>query len=125
MGNSVNTNFGAIVALQSLNKTNSELESVQKRVSTGYRVNDAIDDGAAFAVARAPIRFKRGIPRSAGDVALAWNADVEYDWCDRRRFSTWRAREWSTGRPPGASTLRSSIDFWSRRRHQQYGRNRR
>src|SRR5688572_7102662 len=52
MGNSVNTNFGAIVALQSLNKTNSELESVQKRVSTGYRVNDAIDDGAAFAVAQ-------------------------------------------------------------------------
>ena len=40
-------------------------------------------------------------------------------------FSTWRAREWSTGRPPGASTLRSSIDFWSWRRHQQYGRNRR
>ena len=52
MSNSVNTNVGAIVALQSLNKTNSQLESVQKRVSTGFRVNDAIDDGAAFAVAQ-------------------------------------------------------------------------
>ena len=52
MVNSVNTNASAIVALQSLNRTNAELDSVQKRVSTGFRVNDAIDDGAAFAVAQ-------------------------------------------------------------------------
>jgi flagellin len=52
MVNSVNTNSGAIVALQSLNRTNIELNSVQKRVSTGYRVSDAADDGAAFAVAQ-------------------------------------------------------------------------
>lgn len=52
MANSVNTNFGATVALQSLNKTNRELDAVQKRVSTGYRVSDAKDDGASFAVAQ-------------------------------------------------------------------------
>jgi flagellin len=52
MSNSVNTNYGALVALQSLNRTNADLASVQKRVTTGYRVNDAIDDGAAFAVAQ-------------------------------------------------------------------------
>ena len=52
MANSVNTNFGASIALQSLNKTNRELDSVQKRVSTGFRVADAKDDGAAFAVAQ-------------------------------------------------------------------------
>jgi flagellin len=52
MSNSVNTNYGALVALQSLNRTNQELEGVQKRVTTGYRVNDAVDDGAAFAVAQ-------------------------------------------------------------------------
>ncbi len=50
--NSVNTNYGALVALQSLNNTNQQLNSVQKRVSTGFRVNDAVDDGAAFAVAQ-------------------------------------------------------------------------
>ncbi len=50
--NSVNTNVGALVALQSLNRTNSELGEVQKRVSTGFRVADAQDDGAAFAVAQ-------------------------------------------------------------------------
>ncbi|MCA3275769.1 MAG: hypothetical protein ING26_09640 [Roseomonas sp.] len=51
--NSVNTNRQAVFALQSLNQTNSELGFVQKRVSTGFRVADARDDGGAFAVAQA------------------------------------------------------------------------
>ena len=50
--NSVNTNAGAMVALQSLNRTNDALNVTQKRISTGFRVNDAKDDGAAFAVAQ-------------------------------------------------------------------------
>ena len=50
--NSVNTNIGAQVALQSLNLTNTQLATTQKRISTGYRVADAIDDGGAFAVAQ-------------------------------------------------------------------------
>jgi len=44
--------MGAMVALQSLNKTNTELAAAQKQVSTGYRVADATDDGAAYAVAQ-------------------------------------------------------------------------
>jgi flagellin len=51
--NSVNTNRQAVFALQSLNVTNADLGGVQKRVSTGYRVADARDDGGAFAVAQA------------------------------------------------------------------------
>jgi len=51
--NSVNTNMGAMVALQSLNRTNEALEATQKRISTGFRVADAKDDGAVFAVAQA------------------------------------------------------------------------
>ncbi|MEI7710868.1 MAG: flagellin [Rhodospirillales bacterium] len=50
--NSVNTNVGAMIALESLNKTNSMLASVQKQVSTGYRVADSTDDGAAYAIAQ-------------------------------------------------------------------------
>jgi flagellin len=50
--NSVNTNVGAMIALQSLNRTNSDLAATQKRVSTGYRVADSTDDGAAYAVAQ-------------------------------------------------------------------------
>ncbi|MFN8984140.1 MAG: flagellin [Alphaproteobacteria bacterium] len=50
--NSVNTNLAAMTALQSLNRTNDALGVVQKRVSTGFRVSDAKDDGGAFAVAQ-------------------------------------------------------------------------
>jgi len=50
--NSVVTNTGAMIALESLDKTNSALSNVQKQVSTGYRVADSTDDGAAYAVAQ-------------------------------------------------------------------------
>jgi flagellin len=50
--NSVNTNAGALIALQSLNITSSQLAAAQKQISTGYRVADATDDGAAYAVAQ-------------------------------------------------------------------------
>jgi flagellin len=50
--NSVNTNVGAMIALDALDSTNSQLNAVQKQVSTGYRVSDATDDGAAYAVAQ-------------------------------------------------------------------------
>jgi flagellin len=50
--NSVNTNVNAMIALQSLNKTASQLATTQKTISTGFRVADATDDGAAYAVAQ-------------------------------------------------------------------------
>ncbi len=50
--NSVNTNIGAQVALASLNSTTTQLQASEKRISTGLRVSDATDDGAAFAVAQ-------------------------------------------------------------------------
>ena len=49
---SIHTNIGAMVALQSLDETTSALTSTEKEVSTGYRVADAVDDGAAYAVAQ-------------------------------------------------------------------------
>ena len=51
--NSINTNAQALIALQSINTTNAQMSVTQKRVSTGYRVADAKDDGGAFAVAQA------------------------------------------------------------------------
>ncbi|MBS0638708.1 MAG: flagellin [Proteobacteria bacterium] len=50
--NSVNTNMGAMVALQSLEQTQKDLSATQKRISTGYRVADSTDDGAAYAIAQ-------------------------------------------------------------------------
>jgi len=51
MTTSVNTNVGAQIALQSLTNTQNLLAKTEKRISTGYRVADASDDGGAFAVA--------------------------------------------------------------------------
>lgn len=52
ISNSVNTNAGAMIALQNLNKANSELEVVQNRINTGLRVSGARDDGGIFAIAQ-------------------------------------------------------------------------
>lgn len=61
---SVNTNMGAMVALQSLESTQSQLATTQKQISTGYRVADSTDDGAAYAIAQS-IRSTVGALTSA------------------------------------------------------------
>ena len=50
--NSVNTNVGAQIALQNLQKTNSELATTQNRINTGKAVNSAKDNGAIWAIAQ-------------------------------------------------------------------------
>jgi flagellin len=50
--NSVNTNSGALVALQNLNATNNELNGVQSRINTGKKVASAKDNGAIWAIAQ-------------------------------------------------------------------------
>ena len=80
MANSVNTNLGALVALQNLNATNADLAATQTRINTGKKVSSAKDNGAIWAIAqgqRADIgalgavksSLDRGI--SAVDVGLA------------------------------------------------------
>ena len=49
---SVNTNTGAMVALQYLNQTNSQLTTVQNAINSGLKVASAKDDGATFAIAQ-------------------------------------------------------------------------
>jgi flagellin len=78
MAASVNTNSGALVALQYLNKTNSELEQVQSRINTGLKVATAKDDGGVYAVAqnlRAKIAgfgvVKNSIDRAVSTVDVA------------------------------------------------------
>lgn len=50
--NSVNTNQGAMIALQNLNTTNKELGVVQGRVNTGLKIATAKDNGAIWAIAQ-------------------------------------------------------------------------
>ncbi len=52
MAISVNTNTGALVALQNLNTTNRQLGTVQNRISTGLKVANAKDNGGVFAIAQ-------------------------------------------------------------------------
>jgi len=50
--NSINTNIGAMIALQNLNAINAELQTTQNRISTGLKVASAKDDGATWAIAQ-------------------------------------------------------------------------
>jgi flagellin len=47
---SVNTNRGAMVALQNLNKTNRDLVKTQNAISTGLKVANAKDNGAIWSI---------------------------------------------------------------------------
>jgi flagellin len=53
MGLGVNTNVGAMIALQNLSKTNRDLETVQGRINTGLAVAGAKDNGGIYAIAQA------------------------------------------------------------------------
>jgi len=52
MAFSVNTNTGAMAALQSLNSTNRGLDTVQNRINTGLSVASTKDDSASFTIAQ-------------------------------------------------------------------------
>lgn len=48
----INTNPGAMIALQNLNKTNMDLQQVQQRINTGLAVSSAKDNGGVYAIAQ-------------------------------------------------------------------------
>jgi len=49
---SVNTNTGAMIALQYLNQTQADLAATQNAINTGMKVSSAKDDGAVYAIAQ-------------------------------------------------------------------------
>jgi flagellin len=52
MVDSVNTNVGAMIALENLNLTQSQLQKTQNIISTGLKVSTAKDDGSTWAIAQ-------------------------------------------------------------------------
>ena len=52
MGFSVNTNVGAMAALQSLSQTNKSLATTQSRINTGLSVSSTKDDSASYTIAQ-------------------------------------------------------------------------
>jgi len=82
---SVNTNYGALVALQNLNATQSDLATTQQRISTGLAVSSAKDNGGIFAIAqnlRADVGSLQAVSQSldransAVDVAISAGQSV-------------------------------------------------
>src|SRR5215813_7533698 len=49
---SVNTNIGAMIALQYLNQTNSELQATQSHINSGLKIAGPKDNGAVYAIAQ-------------------------------------------------------------------------
>lgn len=85
MSMSVNTNVGAMVALQNLNATNSELGQTQNHINTGMKVASAKDNGAIWAIAQGQratsqslnaVRDSLNRGTSAIDVAIAGGESV-------------------------------------------------
>src|SRR6516164_6217085 len=83
--NSVNTNVGAMIALQYLNATNTDLQTTQSRINTGLKVASAKDNGSIWAIAqnqRATSQSLNAVKdslqrgQSTVDVALAAGASV-------------------------------------------------
>ena len=83
--NSVNTNVGAMIALQNLNATNADLAMTQNRINTGKKVANAKDNGAIWAIAQnqratsgALNAVKESLQRSEStvDVAIAGGETV-------------------------------------------------
>jgi flagellin len=52
MSFSVNTNAGALVALQNLSVTQAQLQTTQNRINTGLKVSSAKDNAAIFGIAQ-------------------------------------------------------------------------
>ncbi len=78
---SVNTNVGAMIALQNLNTTSTTLQQTQQIISTGLKVASAKDDGATYAIAqsqRATVAsldsVKDSLNRASSSVDVAMSA---------------------------------------------------
>ena len=78
---SINTNAGAMIALQNLNSTSTDLQQTQNVISTGLKVASAKDDGATYAIAqsqRATVAsldaVKDSLNRASSSVDVAMSA---------------------------------------------------
>ncbi len=79
--NSINTNVGALVALQNLNTTATSLAQTQNQISTGLAVASATDNGAVWNIAqnsRATVSaldsVKQSLQRAQSTVSVAVSA---------------------------------------------------
>ncbi|WP_454716043.1 flagellin [Caulobacter segnis] len=82
---SVNTNQPALIALQNLNRTNDQMQSVQTRINTGESISTAKDNAAIWSIAQeqradmsalGAVKMSLDRATSIADVALAAGESV-------------------------------------------------
>jgi len=82
---SVNTNQPALIALQNLNRTNDDMQSVQTRINTGQSISTAKDNAAIWSIAQeqrgdmsalGAVKMSLDRATSITDVALAGGESV-------------------------------------------------
>jgi len=82
---SVNTNQPALIALQNLNRTNDDMQSVQTRINTGLSISTAKDNAAVWSIAQeqradmsalGAVKMSLDRATSIADVALAAGESV-------------------------------------------------
>lgn len=82
---SVNTNQPALIALQNLNRTNDDMQSVQTRINTGQSISTAKDNAAIWSIAQeqradmsalGAVKMSLDRATSIADVALAAGESV-------------------------------------------------
>lgn len=85
MALSVNTNQPALIALQNLNRTNDDMQSVQTRINTGLSISTAKDNAAVWSIAQeqradmsalGAVKMSLDRATSIADVALAAGESV-------------------------------------------------
>ena len=84
MVGSINTNVGAMIALENLNNTQQQLQKVQNEINTGLAVASAKDNGAVWAIAqnqRAQVAsldsVKSSLQRGQSSIDVAISAGTE------------------------------------------------
>jgi flagellin len=77
--NSINTNFAALTALQSLNMTNKSMLKTQEHISTGYKVGSAEDSAAYWSMATSMRSDSKSLSAVSDALGLgASSIDVAY-----------------------------------------------
>jgi flagellin len=98
---SINTNVGAMVALQNLSKTNSMLATTQDRISTGRKVDTVKDDSSTWTIAqniRGDLAAMNAVDKSLGrakstlDLAISAGESIS-DLLTRARELTTQAAD--------------------------------
>ncbi|MEJ0044278.1 MAG: flagellin [Rhizomicrobium sp.] len=125
MSFSVNTNSGALVALQYLNATQSQLTTTQNAINSGLKVASAKDDGSTYAIAQnqrgsvagySAVTDSLNRGSSAIDVALSAGQSIS-DLLIQLKTKGARRRGLLAGHPPAARpSIRTSSPCATRSR---------